>query len=193
MSDALSLYLHVPFCSTRCGYCHFNTYEGLERLFEPFAAALCAESAGWAQRVGAQSMVRTIFLGGGTPTHLPLPQFTRIMHALREQWAWAADIEITSEANPTNITRAYLDGMLAAGINRLSFGAQRRRKRLEQALEAFIGVEMAVTAARRTERDVQVQAQVTQFWSSSTARCCGSLRRHCRGGSAYRRMLAPQR
>ena len=124
MSDALSLYLHVPFCSTRCGYCHFNTFEGLERLFEPFTAALCAESAAWAGRLRDQWRVRTIFLGGGTPTHLPLPQFVRIMRALREQWDWTEDIEITSEANPTRITQAYLEGMLSSGINRISFGAQ---------------------------------------------------------------------
>jgi len=124
MSDALSLYLHVPFCSTRCGYCHFNTFEGLERLFEPFTAALCAESAAWAARLRDQWHVGTIFLGGGTPTHLPLPQFTQIMRALRDQWQWADDIEITSEANPTRITPAYLEGMLASGINRISFGAQ---------------------------------------------------------------------
>ena len=124
MFDALSLYLHVPFCSTRCGYCHFNTFEGLERLFEPFTAALCAESAAWAARLRDQWRVSTIFLGGGTPTHLPLPQFAQIMRALREQWQWAQDIEITSEANPTRITQAYLEGMLASGINRISFGAQ---------------------------------------------------------------------
>jgi oxygen-independent coproporphyrinogen III oxidase len=86
MSDALSLYLHVPFCSTRCGYCHFNTFEGLERLFEPFTTALCAESAAWAARLRDQWRVSTIFLGGGTPTHLPLPQYAQIMRALREQW-----------------------------------------------------------------------------------------------------------
>ena len=124
MSEALSLYLHVPFCSTRCGYCHFNTFEGLERLFEPFADALCAESGLWAERLRSRWRVQTIFLGGGTPTHLPLPQFTQIMRALRAQWEWADDIEITSEANPTRITQAYLEGMLASGINRVSFGAQ---------------------------------------------------------------------
>ena len=124
MPDALSLYLHVPFCSTRCGYCHFNTFEGLERLFEPFTDALCAESRDWAGRLHSQWRVGTIFLGGGTPTHLPLPQLVRIMRALREQWDWSDDIEVTSEANPTRITQAYLEGMLASGINRISFGAQ---------------------------------------------------------------------
>jgi oxygen-independent coproporphyrinogen-3 oxidase len=124
MPDALSLYIHIPFCSTRCGYCHFNTYEGLERLFEPFTDALCVESGQQAARLHDTWRVRTIFLGGGTPTHLPLPRFVQIMHALRAQWQWADDIEITSEANPTRITQAYLEGMLDAGVNRISFGAQ---------------------------------------------------------------------
>jgi len=120
----LSLYVHVPFCARRCGYCHFNTYEGLERLFAPFADALIAESARHAAAVGDAWAARTLFVGGGTPTYLPLDDFTRILRALRSQWAWQEGAEVTAEANPTHITEAYLSGLLDAGVNRLSFGAQ---------------------------------------------------------------------
>lgn len=122
--SALSLYAHIPFCARRCGYCHFNTYEGLERLFAPYADALIAESARYAAAVGDAWAVRTLFFGGGTPTYLPLADFTRILRALRAHWSWQDGAEVTAEANPTHITEAYLAGLLEAGINRLSFGAQ---------------------------------------------------------------------
>ncbi|MBI1802782.1 MAG: radical SAM family heme chaperone HemW [Chloroflexi bacterium] len=120
----LSLYLHIPFCSTRCGYCHFNTYEGLERLFEPFTAALRAEVANTAQRLAGGWTLGTIFLGGGTPTHLPLTHLASIMRSLREQFRGTDDIEITSESNPSHISEGYLAGLREAGVNRISFGAQ---------------------------------------------------------------------
>jgi oxygen-independent coproporphyrinogen-3 oxidase len=148
----LSLYLHIPFCSTRCGYCHFNTYEGLERLFEPYSAALCKEIERYARRLREQWIVHTIFFGGGTPTYLPLACFERLLQALREQWTWTADCEITAEANPSSITQAYLERIRAAGVNRLSFGAQAFDATLLRMLDrehtvAQIGD--AVTMARR--------------------------------------------
>ncbi|MBI5878004.1 MAG: radical SAM family heme chaperone HemW [Chloroflexi bacterium] len=122
--DALSLYVHVPFCARRCGYCHFNTYEGLERLFVPFADAVCRESAHYAAEIGDAWEVRTLFFGGGTPTYLPQAEFVRILRTLREQWHWQDGAEVTTEANPTHVTGAYLESLLEAGVNRLSYGAQ---------------------------------------------------------------------
>ena len=122
--QSLSLYVHIPFCSTRCGYCHFNTYEGLDRLFTPFAQALCAESGQYADALADQWIVQTIFIGGGTPTHLPIACFEQIVHALKARWPLTEGIEITAEANPSFITQAYLERMRAAGVNRISFGAQ---------------------------------------------------------------------
>ncbi len=123
-SNNLSLYVHIPFCSRRCGYCHFNTYEGLEKLFEPFTLALCKEIESYARELSGAWIAHTIYIGGGTPTHLPLKNFLRIIQVLREQFAWIPGIEITSEANPTFITQAYLEGIREAGVNRISFGAQ---------------------------------------------------------------------
>ncbi len=124
VKNFLSLYVHIPFCSTRCGYCHFNTYEGLEKLFEPFTRALCAESESYANVLGNSWTIHTIFIGGGTPTHLPVECFEQIIKTLRAQWTWTHDSEITSEANPSFIKPAYLERMRAAGVNRISFGAQ---------------------------------------------------------------------
>jgi oxygen-independent coproporphyrinogen-3 oxidase len=120
----LSLYLHIPFCATRCGYCHFNTYEGLERLFEPYTDALCKELEHYSHALRETHVVHTIFIGGGTPTHLPIECFERLLQTLRAQWTWTNDIEITTEANPSSITQAYLERIHTAGVNRISFGAQ---------------------------------------------------------------------
>jgi oxygen-independent coproporphyrinogen-3 oxidase len=150
--NKFSLYVHIPFCSTRCGYCHFNTFEGLERLFEPFTRALCVEIASYARRLQGEWTVQSIFFGGGTPTHLPAPLFVRIVDTLREQWAWTPDIEITTEANPTFITQAYLEALRSSGVNRISFGAQAFDPDLLRMLDREHGVEQigdAVRAARR--------------------------------------------
>ncbi|MEP7198478.1 MAG: radical SAM family heme chaperone HemW, partial [Chloroflexota bacterium] len=157
VTDSQSLYVHIPFCSTRCGYCHFNTYEGLEKLFEPFTRALCGEIERYAQDLaGFQKPARSIFFGGGTPTHLPIAHFERILQTLRAEWQWTDDIEITSEANPSFITQAYLERLRAAGINRISFGAQAFDAKLLRMLDREHSVAQigeAVAMARRAGFD----------------------------------------
>ena len=119
----LALYLHIPFCAVRCAYCDFNTYAGLERLYEPYAAALIGEI----RRAGAERdrpAVRTIFVGGGTPTVLPTDLLARVLDACRETFDVAADAEITSEANPGTVDQAHFTGLRRMGVNRLSMGVQ---------------------------------------------------------------------
>ena len=150
--NKVSLYVHIPFCSTRCGYCHFNTYEGLDRLFGPFVEALCREIEVSGRGLRDQWMASTIFVGGGTPTHLPVELFLRLVKALRSSWDWAPDIEITSEANPTGISQRYLEAIREAGVNRVSFGAQSFDRELLRMLDREHTVEQigdAVHAARR--------------------------------------------
>ncbi|MBI4770890.1 MAG: radical SAM protein, partial [Chloroflexi bacterium] len=119
----LSLYLHIPFCQVRCAYCDFNTYAGLENLMAPYAAALARE----ARELGAGAAgapVHSVFFGGGTPSLLPLPALGEVFAALREAFALTPDCEITLEANPGTVDPAYLAGLRALGVNRLSFGVQ---------------------------------------------------------------------
>ena len=99
----IALYLHVPFCATRCHYCDFNTYAGLEAFFEPYVAALCREirSAGAAR---GRPPASTIFIGGGTPTVLPADLLAQALAACREAFDVAAEAEITCEANPGSAT-----------------------------------------------------------------------------------------
>jgi oxygen-independent coproporphyrinogen-3 oxidase len=119
----LSLYLHIPFCSLKCRYCDFNSYAGLEELVEPYVGALIAEMGLWAGFARGRP-VPTVFFGGGTPSLLPIEQVERIMAALREAFALAPDAEVTLEANPGTVDLAYLRALLAAGVDRISFGVQ---------------------------------------------------------------------
>lgn len=130
--DTVSLYLHIPFCHTRCHYCDFNTYAGILPLREPYIRALLREI----ELVGLQARLnpdmpdarprraRTIFFGGGTPSLLTVSQITRLLAACRAAFALDADAEITLEANPGTLDADQLAGLRAAGVNRLSMGAQ---------------------------------------------------------------------
>jgi len=121
--EPLSLYLHIPFCSLKCRYCDFNSYAGLEELVEPYVGALIAEMGLWSGFARGRP-VPTVFFGGGTPSLLPIEEVERVMAALRERFALAPEAEVTLEANPGTVDLAYLRALLAAGVNRISFGVQ---------------------------------------------------------------------
>jgi putative oxygen-independent coproporphyrinogen III oxidase len=122
MTSAAGLYVHIPFCLTRCGYCDFNTYEGLGELKSPYVEALLGEA-----RLAAPDWVdvpfQSIFVGGGTPTTLPASRLIGLIGRLREVFAMETDAEITVEANPDTIDEPYLLG-LVGDVNRLSIGVQ---------------------------------------------------------------------
>jgi len=126
--ETVSLYLHIPFCHTRCYYCDFNTYAGILPLREPYVRALLTEielAGKLAQSAdGTSRRSRTIFFGGGTPSLLTVAQITRLLKACHRAFAVDEDAEITLEANPGTLSFEQLAGLHAAGINRLSMGAQ---------------------------------------------------------------------
>jgi oxygen-independent coproporphyrinogen-3 oxidase len=126
--ETASLYLHIPFCHTRCHYCDFNTYAGILPLREPYVRALLTEIALAGELAqhpdGRLRRSRTIFFGGGTPSLLMVPQVERLLAACFNAFAVDADAEITLEANPGTLNLQQLVGLRAAGINRLSMGAQ---------------------------------------------------------------------
>ncbi|HEY6539834.1 MAG TPA: radical SAM family heme chaperone HemW [Ktedonobacteraceae bacterium] len=126
--ETISLYLHIPFCHTRCYYCDFNTYAGILPLREPYVRALLSEVAlaGEQARHSDDSLrrARTIFFGGGTPSLLTVGQVRRLLDACRAAFTLDEDAEITLEANPGTLTREKLVGLREAGINRLSLGSQ---------------------------------------------------------------------
>jgi oxygen-independent coproporphyrinogen-3 oxidase len=123
MSQPLSIYIHVPFCLTKCTYCAFNTYTKLEHLVEPFVGALIREIEVVGLSKPGQT-VHTIFFGGGTPSLLKPDQVERILAALTHHFDITPDAEITLEANPNDLNRPYLADLRRVGINRLSIGVQ---------------------------------------------------------------------
>ncbi len=118
-----AVYLHIPFCTTKCTYCAFNTYVQLEFLIEPFVDALIKEIRLVGQNKPGLD-VHTIFFGGGTPSLLLPEQFASIFTALRESYNVFPDAEISLEANPNDLNRDYMIALRRVGFNRLSIGMQ---------------------------------------------------------------------
>ncbi|MBM6980238.1 MAG: radical SAM protein, partial [Actinomyces succiniciruminis] len=127
-----SVYLHVPYCRVRCGYCDFNTYTNLSMgggasagdYVDTLAGELrlahtAMERAGLPQRAA-----RTVFVGGGTPTMLPTGDLARMLTLVRDTWGLADGAEVTTEANPETVDERYLASLAQAGFTRVSFGMQ---------------------------------------------------------------------
>jgi putative oxygen-independent coproporphyrinogen III oxidase len=125
--DGFAVYVHVPFCASRCGYCDFNTYTaselggGVSR--ETYAETVLKELA-LARRTIGPERVDTVFFGGGTPTLLDADDLGRILHGIDEAWGLAPGAEVTTEANPESVDPAYLRRLRGHGFNRISLGMQ---------------------------------------------------------------------
>jgi putative oxygen-independent coproporphyrinogen III oxidase len=119
------VYVHVPFCASRCGYCDFNTYTASEGVVaHGYADQVLAELALAARVLGAVPRVRTVFFGGGTPTLLPAVDLARIVDGIDRCWGLAGDAEVTTEANPESVSLSSLKALRAAGFTRISLGMQ---------------------------------------------------------------------
>ncbi len=117
------LYVHVPFCLTRCGYCDFNAYAGLGHLAVRYVDALAAEADLWAD-AWTDEPFSSVFLGGGTPTTLATEDLARLLAHMRDRFHVSPDAEVTIEANPDSVDERKLGELLDAGFTRLSMGAQ---------------------------------------------------------------------
>ncbi|NYH90993.1 radical SAM family heme chaperone HemW [Actinopolymorpha rutila] len=139
---AFGVYVHVPFCVTRCGYCDFNTYTAEELGPAPGASrATYAQAAIGEVRLARRVLsaptapVSTVFVGGGTPTLLPPADLGAVLRAVEDEFGLAPDAEVTTEANPESVDRRYLDELRAQGFNRISFGMQSARPHVLATLE----------------------------------------------------------
>jgi oxygen-independent coproporphyrinogen-3 oxidase len=144
------IYVHVPFCLTRCGYCDFNAYAGLDHLAPRYVRALLAEMDLVAPSWTDEAFV-SVFLGGGTPTTLDPADLKGLLVNLRDRFDVAADAEVTIEANPDTVDEPKLAAILAAGYERLSMGAQSFDPAVLAALERLhdpVSVRRAVADAR---------------------------------------------
>jgi putative oxygen-independent coproporphyrinogen III oxidase len=135
-------YVHVPFCTVRCGYCDFNTYTATELGDRPgasratYADAAVAEVRQARRVLGdAEVPVQTVFFGGGTPTLLPPEDLARIVAAVDEEFGLADGAEVTTESNPDSVDAAALSRLRDGGVNRVSFGMQSQVRHVLQVLD----------------------------------------------------------
>jgi oxygen-independent coproporphyrinogen-3 oxidase len=144
------VYVHVPFCLTRCGYCDFNAYAGLDHLAPRYVRGLLAE-IDLAAPTWSDEEVVSVFLGGGTPTTLDVADLDGLLARIRSAFRVVDGAEVTIEANPDTVDEASLAALLEAGFERLSMGAQSFDPEVLSALERIhqpISVRRAFAAAR---------------------------------------------
>ena len=149
MTAPFGLYIHVPFCSSRCGYCDFNTYTPGELggdLTEEYLDALERELGMAAQQVGRPA--ETVFIGGGTPSMLGAQGLGRILGRVKETFGLAPGAEVTTESNPESTSPEYFEGLLESGFTRVSLGMQSASSSVLQVLERAHTPGRAFDAAR---------------------------------------------
>jgi oxygen-independent coproporphyrinogen-3 oxidase len=130
----IGLYIHVPFCLAKCAYCDFVSYPYSPEAAERYLQALEGETRLWSERLGPELVLKTVYVGGGTPTCLPPEALARLMSIPRAGFTMLPDAEITVEANPGTLDEERLAVLAAAGVNRLSIGMQGTADRLLRVL-----------------------------------------------------------
>lgn len=147
----LELYIHLPFCRSKCLYCDFASWAGQEAHMDAYVDDVLLEAQARAEELGAIAPMSTAFLGGGTPSILPAPLLQKLLEGVQALFPLAQGAEFTSEANPGTITAEWLDIAVACGVNRLSLGMQALQPELLRTLgriHDFRQVEQAVRMAR---------------------------------------------
>lgn len=180
MSVARSAYVHVPFCRHRCGYCNFTLVAGRDDLVPAYLDALAQE---FAQRLGQPQVVDTIFLGGGTPSHLSPKSLEQLLQLISQWLKLESDGEYSCEANPLDCTPQRLELLRGHGVNRVSLGGQsfdedklRRLERdhsgqqlaqaIERCAESFPRLSLDLIFATPDETLATWQSDVTRAMSS---------------------------
>src|ERR1035437_2572296 len=129
-SGPFGIYVHVPFCTVRCGYCDFNTYTLTELGVDGASVGTYADVALRELDLATQVLgpgvpaVKTVFFGGGTPTVLAASDLVRVLDGIRTRFGLAEGVEVTTEANPDSVTPASLQTLAAGGFTRVSIGMQ---------------------------------------------------------------------
>jgi oxygen-independent coproporphyrinogen-3 oxidase len=164
-SGPFGIYVHVPFCTVRCGYCDFNTYTltelGVDGASVATYANIVLRELELATKVLGPStpQVQTVFFGGGTPTVLAASDLVKVLHGIHARFGLAGGAEVTTEANPDSITPESLQTLAAGGFTRISFGMQSAVPHVLATLERThdpVNVAKAVRAARAAGLKVSV-------------------------------------
>jgi putative oxygen-independent coproporphyrinogen III oxidase len=157
LSQAFSVYVHVPFCASRCGYCDFNTYTALELSRDGatitqanYVETLALEIEMASEEIGPRS-ISTIFFGGGTPTLLSPTAIEETLILLKNRFGFVDGIEITTEANPESVTSKSLEQLREFGVNRISFGMQSAVPHVLSMLDRTHSPERLVTAVNEAK------------------------------------------
>ena len=184
---AFGVYIHWPFCLSKCPYCDFNSHVRHAGIDEArFARAFAAEIAATAARVPGRT-VSTIFLGGGTPSLMQPATVAALLDAVAKHWRVAPDAEITLEANPTSVEATRFRGYRAAGVNRVSLGVQAlddgalaELGRLHSAREALDAVAVARAAFERYSFDLIYARprQTPRDWANELKRALAEAGEH---------------
>jgi len=196
-ADAFGVYVHWPFCLSKCPYCDFNSHVRHAGIDEGrFVRAFSAEIAAMAARVPGRT-VATVFLGGGTPSLMQPATVGAILEAIARGWTVAQDVEITLEANPTSVEAERFRGYRTAGVNRVSLGVQAlddaalaQLGRLHTAAEALAAVKLARTVFERYSFDLIYARpnQTPQAWARELARAIDEAAEHL---SLYQLTIEP--
>ena len=147
----VGIYLHIPFCTTKCGYCDFNAYANLEYLAPEYTKALIKEIKLWETSLSKYT-VKSIFFGGGTPSLTSIPDLKLIISTLFETFNINSAVEFTLEANPTELTEEHLFKMRELGINRLSMGVQSMNTEELQLLERSHSPEQVISVIKTARK-----------------------------------------
>src|SRR4051812_11668460 len=195
-SDPLALYVHWPFCVSKCPYCDFNSHVRASIDQDAWREALLADLAHEARLLPGRTLT-SIFFGGGTTSLMDPATVEALITAACEQWKPADDIEITVEANPNSVEAARFDDLRAAGVNRLSLGLQsfddralRFLGRAHSAREGFKALEIAQRNFRRVSFDLiyALPGDTEESWSASLAQALSLGTRHL---SLYQLTIEP--
>ncbi|MGJ5178030.1 radical SAM family heme chaperone HemW [Bradyrhizobium oligotrophicum] len=186
-SEAFGVYVHWPFCLSKCPYCDFNSHVRHAAIDQDrFARAFAQEIATTAARTGPRT-VTSIFLGGGTPSLMQPQTVGAILDAIGKHWRVAGDVEVSLEANPTSVEATRFAGYRAAGVNRVSLGVQamddaslKMLGRLHTAEEAMKAVAIARGAFDRYSFDLIYARpdQTPAMWTEELTRAIGEAAEH---------------
>jgi oxygen-independent coproporphyrinogen-3 oxidase len=185
--EAFGVYVHWPFCLSKCPYCDFNSHVRLGGIDEQrFVRAYAAEIAETAARVPGRT-VSSIFFGGGTPSLMQPATVSAILDAIGKNWSIARDVEVTLEANPTSVEATRFAGYRAAGVNRVSLGVQalddislKALGRMHTAREALDAVAIARKAFERYSFDLIYARpdQTPEAWRAELSRAISEAAEH---------------
>ena len=153
MENSLGLYLHIPFCRSKCDYCDFYSLAGQDDRMDDYQRALLQQILDTAPRAKKQ-VVNSVYIGGGTPTWYGEKRLLELIGAVKKRFTLSKDVEVTLEANPDSVDEKMLRRLRRAGVNRLSMGMQSACDRELAAVHrphTFKQVEQAVKAARNAK------------------------------------------